>query len=102
MEDMDKEPTVSKWVLIKWKNQNAPKIFSPICVPNSKSLGFLKKNLWVSVVRVVGNLLDFIFSDPTFFKFHESQQNKLEVLKTKIDNFTPEKKVDYLAAIWIF
>ena len=50
----------------------------------------------MSVVRVVGNLLDFIFSDPTFFKFHESQQNKLEVLKTKIDNFTPEKKVDYL------
>ena len=82
----------------KVKKPECPQNFQSNLCAQFQKFGIFEKK----VVRVVGNLLDFIFSDPTFFKFHESQQNKLEVLKTKIDNFTPEKKVDYLAAIWIF
>ena len=31
--------------------QNAQKMFGPICLTNPKSLEFLKKTLWMSVVR---------------------------------------------------
>ena len=51
MENMDKKPTVLKWLLINWlKNTpNAPKIFGPICLPKPKSLGFSKKKLSLGV-----------------------------------------------------
>ena len=41
MEKNNWEPTVPKWVLISWpKNtQNAPNIFSPICLPKPKNSG---------------------------------------------------------------
>ena len=51
MENMDKELTLPKWVLINIPH--ASKYFSPKCLPKPKSFKFLKKNsLWASVVRV--------------------------------------------------
>ena len=60
MKNMDKEPTVPKWLLI-----NQPKIpkmsqnFSVICLPKPKSLGFAEKNLsgclsflWIRLKKV--------------------------------------------------
>ena len=54
MENMDKELTVLKWVLIvqPQNTPNASKNFSPKCLPKPKSSNFLKESsLWVSVVR---------------------------------------------------
>ena len=39
MENMDKELTVPKWVLIKLL-ENTPKFICPNCLPKAKSLGF--------------------------------------------------------------
>ena len=52
MENMDKGLTVPNWVLIFSSAENTPndpKIFSPICLPKHKSLGFLKKKLSLGV-----------------------------------------------------
>ena len=56
MENIYQGLTVPKWVLISDKSAkntpNAPNIFGPICLPEPKSLGFLKKSsLQVSLVR---------------------------------------------------
>ena len=45
MENMDKEFTVQKWVLIVWPKKMPQKEFSPKCVPKPKSSRFLKKAL---------------------------------------------------------
>ena len=63
MENMDKELTVPKWVLIvRPKIPQMPKKFQPKCLPKPKSSRFLKKSsLWVSVVRAL-----LYYEKPTF------------------------------------
>ena len=54
MENMDKELTVAKWVLIVWPkiSQMPQNLFAQFVCPSSKVLDFNDKRLhWASVVR---------------------------------------------------
>ena len=64
MENMDKELTVSKWVLINWL-ENTPKFMCPNCLPMPKSLGFQ----WKKASLCVRSLLK---ANPPKFRFMES------------------------------
>ena len=99
MENVDKEPTVPKWVLINRSKipqiTNATKFFGPICLPKPKSLGISKKRLSLGVrspwLRQLQSILNKFLPISCFFYYLQKCIFNCLVLKTAHMYFVPQK-----------